>query len=283
MLCKAWRICRDFADKMKKKNIASYAAGTAFFFFLSLVPMLILICMVLPYTPLTEENLVDVVTGVTPAAVDQLVTDVIEEVYRKSAGAMSVAAIATIWSACKGVLALMRGLNAINEVEEKRNFLSIRLIACFYTVVMMVVLILFLFVMVFGNQLMNLMLYRVPQLQYLVSLYMEFRFLVVWVFLTPLFAAIYAYVPDKRLCFKEQIPGASFTAVVWSVFSWGFSLYVSRFQAYSIYGSLSIIVIIMIWMYFGMYIIMIGAYLNRYFEPVNKVLMGTNRDSLNKS
>ena len=275
MLHKTFRIWMDFSDKMRKKNIATYAASTAFFFFLSLVPMLMVLCTVLPYTPLTEENLVDVVTDVTPEAVDSLATDLIREVYRTSAGALSLAIIATIWSAGKGVLALMRGLNAINDVEEKRNYLLVRLIACFYTVVMLVVMILFLFVMVFGNQLVNLMLHRVPQLRYLVSLYMEFRFFVVWVILTPLFAAIYAYVPDKRLRFKEQIPGASFTAVVWSIFSWGFSLYVSRSGAYSIYGSLSIIVIVMIWMYLGMYIIMIGAYLNQYFEPVNRVLMGT--------
>lgn len=275
MLRKTFRIWMDFSDKMRKKNIASYAASTAFFFFLSLVPMLMVICTVLPYTPLTEENLVDVVTDVTPEAVDSLATDLIQEVYRTSAGALSLAIIATIWSAGKGVLALMRGLNAINDVEEKRNYLWVRLIACFYTVVMLVVMILFLFVMVFGNQLVNLMLHRVPQLRYLVSLYMEFRFFVVWVILTPLFAAVYAYVPDKKLRFKEQIPGASFTSVVWSIFSWGFSLYVSRSGAYSIYGSLSIIVIVMIWMYLGMYIVMIGAYLNQYFEPVNKVLMGT--------
>ncbi len=276
---KIYRIYLDFSDKMRKKNIAAYAASTAFFFFLSLVPMLMVVCTVLPYTPITEGNLVDAVTDVTPEAVDSLVTNVIHEVYRTSAGALSLAIIATIWSAGKGVLALMRGLNVINNVEEKRNYLSIRLIACFYTVVMLVVLILFLFVMVFGNQLVNLMLYRVPQLRYLVSLYMEFRFFIVWVLLIPLFAAVYAYVPDTRLSFREQIPGASFTAVVWSVFSWGFSLYVSRSGAYSVYGSLSIIVIIMIWMYLGMYIIMIGAYLNQYFQPVNRVLMGTKRET----
>ncbi len=278
MLQKTFRIWADFSDKMRKKSIATYAASTAFFFFLSLVPMLMVLCTVLPYTPLTEENLVDVVTDVTPEAVDSLATDLIREVYRTSAGALSLAIIATIWSAGKGVLALMRGLNAINDVEEKRNYLLIRLIACFYTVVMLVVMILFLFVMVFGNQLVNLMLHRVPQMRYLVSLYMEFRFLVVWVILTPLFAAVYAYVPDKKLSFREQIPGASFTAVVWSIFSWGFSLYVSRSGAYSIYGSLSIIVIVMIWMYLGVYIIMIGAYLNQYFEPVNRVIMGTKQE-----
>lgn len=272
-----WLIWWDFSDKMKKKNIASYAASTAFFFFLSLVPMLMVICSVLPYTPLTKGNLVNVVTDVTPEAVDTLATELIDEVYRKSAGTLSIAIVATIWSAGKGVLALMRGLNAIDDVEEKRNYFSIRIIASFYTVVMLVVMILFLFVMVFGNQLVHLILHRVPQMQYLVSLYMEFRFLVVWAVLTMLFTAVYSYVPDKKMRFKEQIPGACFASVVWSVFSWGFSLYINRSGVYSIYGSLAIIIILMLWMYLGMYILMIGAYINRYFEPVNRVLMGTDR------
>ena len=53
----------------------------------------------------------------------------------------------------------------------------------------------------------------------------------------------------------------------------GISMYVSYGNGYSIYGSLTIIVIIMLWMYFCMYIILIGAYLNRYFRPVNRVLV----------
>lgn len=273
-----WMIWWDFTDKMKKKNIAAYAASTAFFFFLSLVPMLMVICTVLPYTPLTKANLVTVVTDVTPEEMDALATGLIDEVYRKSAGALSIALIATIWSAGKGVLALMRGLNAINDVEEKRSYISIRIIASFYTVVMLVVMILFLFVMVFGNQLVHLILHRVPQMQYLVLFYMEFRFLLVWALLTILFAAVYSYVPDKRIQFKEQIPGACFSSVVWSVFSWGFSMYINRSGVYSIYGSLAIIVIVMLWMYLGMYILMIGAYINRYFEPVNRVLMGTDKN-----
>ena len=41
----------------------------------------------------------------------------------------------------------------------------------------------------------------------------------------------------------------------------------------SMYGSLTTIMLIMMWMYFCMYIILIGAYLNRYFRPVNRVLV----------
>lgn len=276
-LHKLFIILRDFSAQMKKQNISAFAASTAFFLVLSIVPMLILICTIIPYTPLTEENLVRAVTEITPDRMDFLVESLIAEVYDKSAGILSVAAITTLWSAGKGVLALMRGLNAIGGVEEDRNYFVVRLVASLYTVVMLVVLILSLFIMVFGNQLVELLLYRVPQLQILVSFLMNFRFLLVWAILTLLFSAVYAYVPNEKLAFGEQVPGAAFAAVVWSVFSWGFSLYVERTESYSIYGSLSLIVIVMVWMYFCMYIIMIGAYLNRYFRPVNRVLANRHR------
>lgn len=269
MVLKLLLFLRDFSARMKKQNISTYAASTAFFFFLSVVPMLIMICTIIPYTPLTEEDLVEAVTDLTPDQVDPLAESLISDVYDKSAGILSVAIIATIWSAAKGVMALMRGLNAINGVEEERNYFVVRIIASFYTMVMLVVVILSLFVMVFGDQLVTLTLHRLPQLQSFVSFLMNFRFLLVWAVLSVLFAAIYAYVPDRKLKFKEQIPGAVFSAVVWSIFSWGFSIYVTYSNSYGIYGSLSIIVIVLLWMYFCMYIIMIGAYLNRYFESVN--------------
>lgn len=269
---KLYGMGRDFSARMKKQNISAYAASIAFFFFLSIVPMLIMICTIIPYTPLTERHLVEAVTDMVPDMAAPLVVSLISDVYEKSAGIMSVAIIATIWSASKGVMALMRGLNAINGVEEKRNYFAVRGIASLYTVVMLIVMILSLFLNVFGNQLVKLILHRLPVLREFVSFLMHFRFLVVWVVLTVLFAAIYAYMPDEKLLFKEQIPGAMFAAVVWNVFSWGFSLYVNHSNTYGIYGSLTIIVIVLIWMYFCMYIIMIGAYLNRYLRPEDEAL-----------
>lgn len=266
------RILRDLTRKMKKQNISAHAASTAFFLFLSLVPMLIVICTVIPFTPLTEENLVKVVTDITPGTVDDMAESLISEVYDKSAGVLSIALLATIWSAGKGVLALMRGLNDVNDVEEERNYFFVRTLASFYTVIMLIVVILSLFLMVFGNRLVDLLLYRIPQLQLLVEFLMSFRFIFVWVILTVLFAMIYTYIPNIRLKFREQLTGAMFSAIVWSVFSWGFSIYVDSGEAASIYGSLSIIMIVMVWMYFCMYIFLVGAYMNRYFGARDELL-----------
>ncbi|MCM1535842.1 MAG: YihY/virulence factor BrkB family protein [Clostridium sp.] len=272
-----YRISKDFSSQMKKQNISAFASSTAFFLFLSLVPMLVMICTIIPFTPLTEENLVAAIEDFVPAVMDPLVQGMVAEVYDKSAGILSIAAIATLWSAAQGVLALMRGLNAINGVEEKRNYIVVRMIASFYTLVMLIVLILSLFVMVFGNELVMLILHKLPKLRLLVSFIMKFRFLFGWCLLALVFTVIYTFVPDKKLQFREQIPGAVLSSTIWIGFSWGFSLYVGSSGSYSIYGSLSVIVIVMLWLYFGMYIMMLGAYVNRYFQPVNKALVKRRR------
>lgn len=269
MIWKLVKMIGRFSEQAGRKNISVFASSAAFFLFLSIVPMLILLCTIIPYTPLTEENLVAAVTEVVPEVIAPLAVSLVSEVYDQSVGILSLAALTMLWSAGKGVLALMRGLNAVNNVEENRNYFLVRFIATFYTLIMLVVVILSLFLMVFGNQLMQLVTNHIPQIKVLVSFLMNFRFMAVWAILTVLFGAIYAYVPDRKLRFREQLPGASLAAVAWSVFSWGFSLYVGRSRSYSIYGSLSIIIIAMIWMYVCMYIIFMGACLNCYLETEN--------------
>lgn len=277
MFRKIIAILIELSKKMKEYDISSYAASIAFFFFLSIVPMLIIICSIIPLTPLTEADLVQAFTDVVPPMVSPLVKSLIADIYDKSAGVMSVAVIATLWSAAKGVWALMKGLNAVTGVQEQRNSIMLRFIAIVYTFVMLIAVILSLFLNVFGTQLVNLILHRIPVLKDAVNIFMHFRFLLVWVILTMVFALIYAYMPNEKRNFKEQIPGAAFTAVVWSIFSWGFSIYVTYGNYYGIYGSLAIITIVLVWLYFCMYIIMIGACLNDFFSPVNQVLVGSRK------
>lgn len=268
------KIGMNFSKKMSEKNIDAYAASTAFFIFLSLVPMLMVICTMIPYTPLTEENLTRALTDVTPNQIDPLVTNLIHDVYQRASSILPLAALVMIWTAAKGLMALMRGLNVINGVQEHRNYFVVRFIAALYTVVMLIATVISLVIMVLGSRLVDVILARIPQLKVLFSLIVNLRFFFSWIVLTLLFAAVYTYVPSRKLRFREQIPGASFTAVVWSVFSWGFSIYLNLSRSFSIYGSLSLIIIAMIWMYFCMYIILVGAYLNCFFYPVNKVLVG---------
>ena len=86
-----------------------------------------------------------------PTTISPLLSSLIASIYDNSFGIMSAAAIVTIWSAGKGVLALMRGLNAMNSVVEDRNYVLQRIIASFYLIIFLITIIFLLIVMVFGN------------------------------------------------------------------------------------------------------------------------------------
>jgi len=252
-------IGEDFRDR----NVSAFAASTAFFIFLSLVPMLIVICAVIPYTPLTEDTLLWAIGDVVPDKIFPLAEGLVRDVYESSDGILPVAVLITLFTAGKGMLALMRGLNAVGGVKETRNYFWVRIVASFYTALLLIMVVVTLFVMVFGNRFVDMLLYKMPQLRPLVAMLMNLRFLAIWLLLVVLFTAIYAYVPNgKRLAFRGQVPGAIFTSIGWSVFSWGFSLYVD-WTDYSIYGSLALIILSMLWTYACMYIVMVGAFLNR--------------------
>ena len=264
----------DFGKHMSKKNISAFAASTAFFLFLSLIPALMLLCAILPYTPVTKANLMYLAREITPDAMDALLVSIISDVYDKSVGIISVTVAATLWSAGKGVLALMRGLNAINDVEENRNYLLLRIVASLYLILIIFAVLLSLLIMVFGNSLIRLIEGFVPQTSYLFDILIHFRTPLVWAVLTVIIALMYAYVPGTRQGFKIQLPGAVFAAVAWSIMTWAFSLYVDEFNGFTMYGNLTTIIILMLWLYAAMYIILAGAFINRYFKPAFQFFIG---------
>ena len=53
-----------------------------------------------------------------------------------------------------------------------------------------------------------------------------------------------------------------------------FSIYIDVFNGFTTYGNLTTIIILMLWLYAAMYIIMAGAYMNRYFKPAFQFFVG---------
>jgi len=268
MMCrKLIEIVRRFTRQVSRDNVSAHAASTAFFLFLSLIPLLMLICGILPYTPVSEAALMQFMVDLTPDSANALMIYLIKEVYDQSAGVLSIAAVATVWVAAKGTLALIRGLDAVNGVERHRNYFLQRIEACLYTVLMLAAMVLTLVILVFGNKLGAFIFRAFPRAEILMQSFMHVRFLPVWLILTLVFAVIYTYVPGLKLRFLYQLPGALFAAVAWSIFSWGFSVYVDRFNGFSMYGNLTTVIIVMLWLYFCIYLLLVGANINRYLHP----------------
>jgi len=272
MFQKAKTVIWNFIDRMASENIAAYAASTAYFFFLSIVPILLLVFMVLPYTPLTQNDVKEIADSVLPDQLNSTAFMLLDSIYERSTTTLPVVVIVTIWSAGTGTLALKRGLNAIHHIEEKRNYFIVRFFSCLNTLVMLLAMIILMLLFVFENQLVSLAVSLAPETAIVWSALQPFRYVALSILLLFLVALIYTYLPTKKRRFLEQLPGATFTALSWAIFSYGFSWYVS-FADYSVYGSLSVVVIFMLWLYMCMYILLVGAYINAYFKKANRAFI----------
>ena len=274
---KIWVIFNDFISNMKRKNISAYAASTAFFSFISTIPALVLVCYILPYTPLTQGDLLTAIQEILPDSILPMIGEIISEIYKEQTLAISISTILLIWMAGKGMMALIQGLNTINDEEERRNYFVIRIVASLYTLGMIVAILVSLFLMVFGETIFEKLkdlLNLIPYVSMAIEILINFRILVVIGLLTVIFTFIYWLVPDKKMKYKKQLPGALFAAVLWYAFSYVFSLYVDIFHGFSVYGSLTFVVVIMLWYYFCMYIILMGAQVNQYFSPAYPYVFG---------
>ena len=102
----------------------------------------------------------------------------------------------------------------------------------------------------------------------LVSVRPLIRGLLVFGILTGLFVWFFTVLPNKKVKAVSQIPGALICAAIWYVFSIFLSLYVKIYDKFSIYGSLSTLVLMMFWLYSCMYIMFMCAEANVFFGQV---------------
>ena len=88
------------------------------------------------------------------------------------------------------------------------------------------------------------------------------------------FEMVYIAVPDRKSGIIEELPGALISAVGWIGFSYLYSFYIDNFSNYAnIYGSLTAVVLMMLWLYFCMYIMLFGAEVNVIWNDTYKKIV----------
>lgn len=265
LMNKAMRIPEDVG----RHHVGAYAAQAAYFFMLSMIPIILLLLTMVQYTPVTKADVMTAVVQVFPSSVDSMITSIVNQVYNQSSTVIPITIIVALWSAGKGVLSISTGLNTIYGCPETRNYLYLRIRATFYTVLFVAVIILLLVMSVFGNSLNILITSHVPAIKPVADKLIEMRMTVTPVVLMGFSLLIYKFLPNRKEWFRKQIPGSIFTAIGWLIISWVFSVYLDVFKGFSnMYGSLTTIVLIMLWLYFCMYCILLGAELNIYLREI---------------
>ncbi len=260
-------LLRRFMDKMKKDRVDAFAAQSTLFVIMSFFPFFMLLLTLIQYTPITPDMVLNLMMEVLPASFYSVIVGIVKELFTSSTALLSGTAIAAIWTTGKSVLAITNGLNAVRGVDESRNYLYMRLRSGIYIVFMLVAIVLAIILLVFGNRIQGKVLAYFPILQKFTGLIVSVRALASILILSIVFLAMYSALPNCRVKVVRQIPGAIFTAAAWSIYSYGFSIYFDlsgRFS--SVYGSLTTVVMMMLWLYFCMWLLFVGAEVNCYLE-----------------
>lgn len=266
MVKTTFRVIKLLSAKISDDHVAAFSAQAAFFIIISFFPFIMLLLSMLQFLPIDKAEMMRILTDIFPVAVNTMIVTIVVNANASST-LISITVITTLWSAGKGFLAIMRGLNGVYEIRETRNYFLLRAISAFYTLIFAVMLIATMVLFVFGNSLYLWVEQKLPGLSDTALIIISLRTILGLVILVIFFLIIYTVIPNRKVRLMSELPGALLCAGGWTGFSYAYSYYIDNFSNYSsMYGSLTAIVLFMLWMYFCMYILFLGAEFNLLME-----------------
>ncbi|MGO1923984.1 MAG: YihY/virulence factor BrkB family protein, partial [Jeotgalicoccus sp.] len=139
-------------------NTTGMAAQLAYYFLLAIFPLLIFLLSIVPLFKIEPDLIAGFIQDYSPSEISGLLEGVITDVLNNSGGGiLSIGLILTLWSASNGMTALMNAFNVAYDVEDSRNFVVAKLLSVFFTVILSLSVILTFVLIVFGEQIGNLM------------------------------------------------------------------------------------------------------------------------------
>lgn len=237
------------------------AAAIAFWAFFSIFPLLIGILSLAGYLLQSAElqaRIYEVVTDMFPGSAS-LVRDNLDAVVQYR-GTMSWVGIGgLLWTASKGFGAITRAVNRAIGAKRTDNFLLSKIRNFFMVVAVSVLMIASIAITValeialdpsFLSRL-GLDAVNLPRLQGWTANF-------VLVFL--IFALIYKLAPYVEVRWRQVLPGALLAAALFELVKTAFVVYLDRIADFeAVYGSLSSIIVLLLWLYLSAVILIYGA------------------------
>ena len=178
---------------------------------------------------------------------------------------MSISALVALWTASRGSDALRAGLESVYEVPRSKKVLKQQVLSIVNTFILIIIILVNVVVLLFGEAITSAL-----HLTEVIDFIMNFAPL--WLFIAMCFVFDIIYMSTAkhsknehiRSGIKSHMPGAIFATVGWMLFSYCYALYIRYFpSASAIYGSLTAVCLIMLWLYVCVMILLMGAEINK--------------------
>lgn len=258
--------------RIDEDDLPGMSAQLAYYFLLSLFPLLIVIFTLMPYLPFHEHDVLGIISGFAPEDAMKLIEKNISEIMsHRNGGLLSFGVIGTIWSSSNGIHAIMRAFNKAYNVEESRPFIVSRGMAILLTFGMILVFIVAIVLPVFGREIGLFLFSQFGYSSEFLKLWNTLSLAVSAIILFLIFTGLYWVAPNVKLRCRSAFPGAAFATVGWIISSLGLSYYVGNFGNYSVaYGSIGAIIVLMLWLYISAFIIILGGEINAFYSEENR-------------
>lgn len=253
-------------------NLSLLGAGVAFFTFLSITPLIastVMIYGLIGDVDTVQRQMAEVAEILPADAASVLETQLTGAVTANKGVtglALGIALFFAIYGGMRAATGLIGALNIVNQERETRGFIRLTLRAAALTLAAILIA---LTGLISGG----VFAWLQTQAGTLLGPMAEFLFkLLAWVAAITLgsagFALIMRYGPDRKPAkWRWLAPGALLATLLWIGISFGFSLYVAYVSDYNAtYGSLSAIVVFLMWLFLSAFGVLAGSLLNAEIE-----------------
>jgi len=258
---------------LDRDQLGLVAAGVAFYFLLAAFPAIAVIVSLyaLIADPADIIAQISILARFLPHDALAILTDQATQLASAPQKALSLSLIFsllfTLYVASKGMRVLIKGFNIAYDYEERRNIVWRTLLAYAMTIGMIVYMIASLALIAGVPAFLQLM----PFPDMLSAAYVGLRWPALFFMALVGLEFLYTYGPSMPVTTKRTgrvVSIGSFTATaLWVTASAGFSLFVTHFGRYNeTYGSLSAVVVLLLWFWLSALMMMLGAEINAAYE-----------------
>ena len=254
-------------EQMNHRQIKALPEQIAFNLIMAIVPLLVVIVQLGTYLSLNTDLVKYLITAYAPQEVQQLLLYLFDTTSAPQSGTLFVllTAISFFWLISKGFYGISTAANTTYQVPLMKFAYLERIFSFMMLCFMILLLVVAIILALFGQAIISLVfhLLNIQVDSYMIILLNTLRSTISFISYFSFFVLLFYLSPTIKIKIHEIIPGALVTAIGWSVASIGFSFYVNYIANYNkFYGSLSVIIILLFWLYILGYAIMIGLQVN---------------------
>lgn len=259
-------VSKFFLEGLMKGAVTTRSAAIAYRLIIAIFPVVIVLFSCLPYIPIDNfqsilfEWLGDFFPGNTFHYVEERIAVLFE---RGHSSIISIGSILSVWYASASVNAIMMGFNGSYHLDNKGNFIILRLISILLFIVLGILLLIAIALIIFSGMIFDELLARELLTENAHFLLTLAQFVLSVSMIYGSITILYNIGDLKDRKWKTFSAGATFTTVLFLITTFGFSWFLENFNTYSaLYSTLGNFLILLIWLNLSCTILLLGFDLN---------------------